>query len=199
MNTVTDGYVDFERRRELAIKIVSFEGDQLEKAINIIRWGQPHLFGHKGAPEIDIDTFDQRTLVALYRNVCPGQPLATPPPSGRDSRSGRAGAGEPAAPHAWGRDVDDDAAQVGARLDGVALGVAADEEDQSRPADDNDPAIFEMKREIAVKIISFEGDELEEAIDIIRRGQPGEEKELDLDRLNQRTLFALYRFVCPSK
>lgn len=31
---------------------------------------------------------------------------------------------------------------------------------------------FEMKRELAVKIVSFEGENLERAIDIIRQGRP---------------------------
>ncbi|ORY75954.1 hypothetical protein BCR35DRAFT_343168 [Leucosporidium creatinivorum] len=63
---------------------------------------------------------------------------------------------------------------------------------------------FEMKRELAVKIVSFEGENLERAIDIIRQGRPdllsdvNKEIELDIDQLDQRTLLALYRFVCPS-
>lgn len=86
---------------------------------------------------------------------------------------------------------------------------------------------FEMKRELAVKIVSFEGESLERAIDIIRQGRPdllsvsfslllflssaprltlfspllqdvNKEIELDIDQLDQRTLLALYRFVCPS-
>ena len=42
---------------------------------------------------------------------------------------------------------------------------------------------FEMKRELAVKITSFEGDNLERAIDIIRMGRP--------DLLSVRSSFAL--------
>ncbi|KAI5475507.1 hypothetical protein MNV49_001321 [Pseudohyphozyma bogoriensis] len=63
---------------------------------------------------------------------------------------------------------------------------------------------FEMKRELAVKIVSFEGDNLEKAIDIIRQGRPdllsdaNKEIELDIDQLDQRTLLNLYKFVCPS-
>lgn len=63
---------------------------------------------------------------------------------------------------------------------------------------------FEMKRELAVKIVSFEGADLEKAIDIIRNGRPdllsdaNKEIELDIDQLDQRTLLALYRFVCPQ-
>jgi bromodomain-containing factor 1 len=37
--------VDFEMKRELAVKIVTFEGPQLEEAINIIRRGRPDLLG----------------------------------------------------------------------------------------------------------------------------------------------------------
>ena len=62
---------------------------------------------------------------------------------------------------------------------------------------------FEMKRELAVKIVSFEGENLERAIDIIRNGRPdllsdaNKEIELDIDQLDQRTLLNLYQFVCP--
>lgn len=38
-------YVDFEMKRELAVKIVTFEGENLEEAINIIRRGRPDLLG----------------------------------------------------------------------------------------------------------------------------------------------------------
>lgn len=37
--------VTFDMKRELAVKIVSFEGEDLEKAIDIIRRGRPELLG----------------------------------------------------------------------------------------------------------------------------------------------------------
>lgn len=37
--------VTFDMKRELAVKIVSFEGESLEKAIDIIRRGRPELLG----------------------------------------------------------------------------------------------------------------------------------------------------------
>lgn len=40
-----DAVVTFEMKRELAVKIVAFEGDALEKAIDIIRNGRPDLLG----------------------------------------------------------------------------------------------------------------------------------------------------------
>ncbi|GAA5952122.1 hypothetical protein JCM3765_005202 [Sporobolomyces pararoseus] len=73
-------WVDFEMKRELAVKIVTFEGEQLEEAINIIRRGRPDLLGAANQEvELDIDQLDQRTLVALYRYVCPGAPVAVRP------------------------------------------------------------------------------------------------------------------------
>ncbi|GAA5942931.1 BET domain-containing protein [Sporobolomyces koalae] len=65
--------VDSEMKRELAHKLVMFEGEKLQEAINIIRRGQPDALrasNHK--LDIDIDILDRRTLVALYRYVCPG-------------------------------------------------------------------------------------------------------------------------------
>ncbi|GAA5938860.1 uncharacterized protein JCM15063_004892 [Sporobolomyces koalae] len=74
--TIDEEYVDFEMKRELAVKIVTFEGEKLEEAINIIRRGRPDLLGAANQEvELDIDTLDQRTLVALYRYVCPGAPV----------------------------------------------------------------------------------------------------------------------------
>ncbi|KDE09447.1 hypothetical protein MVLG_00349 [Microbotryum lychnidis-dioicae p1A1 Lamole] len=73
----------------------------------------------------------------------------------------------------------------------------------SPPPAQPESVTFEMKRELAVKIVSFEGENLERAIDIIRRGRPdllsdaNKEIELDIDQLDQRTLLNLYRFVCP--
>ncbi|GAA6003921.1 hypothetical protein JCM10207_006468 [Rhodosporidiobolus poonsookiae] len=83
-------YVDFEMKRELAVKIVTFDGDQLEEAINIIRRGRPELLGAANQEiELDIDQLDQYTLLNLYRFVCPDSKPAVRPvtnPSG-----GRAG------------------------------------------------------------------------------------------------------------
>ncbi|BGP26427.1 bromodomain-containing factor 1 [Rhodotorula toruloides] len=71
-------YVDFDMKRELAVKIVAFEGDQLEEAINIIRRGRPDLLGAANQEiELDIDQLDQATLLNLYRYVCPGSQPAT--------------------------------------------------------------------------------------------------------------------------
>ncbi|SCV71560.1 BQ2448_3148 [Microbotryum intermedium] len=73
----------------------------------------------------------------------------------------------------------------------------------SPPPAQPESVTFEMKRELAVKIVSFEGENLERAIDIIRRGRPdllsdaNKEIELDIDQLDQCTLLNLYRFVCP--
>ncbi|BGP34055.1 transcription initiation at TATA-containing promoter protein [Rhodotorula toruloides] len=73
-------YVDFDMKRELAVKIVAFEGDQLEEAINIIRRGRPDLLGAANQEiELDIDQLDQATLLNLYRYVCPGSQPATRP------------------------------------------------------------------------------------------------------------------------
>ncbi|GAA5897177.1 bromodomain-containing protein [Sporobolomyces salmoneus] len=73
-------WVDFEMKRELAVKIVTFEGEQLQEAIDIIRRGRPDLLGAANQEvELDIDQLDQRTLVALYRYVCPGAPVAVRP------------------------------------------------------------------------------------------------------------------------
>ncbi|BGP42209.1 transcription initiation at TATA-containing promoter protein [Rhodotorula kratochvilovae] len=92
-------YVDFEMKRELAIKIVSFEGDQLEEAINIIRRGRPDLLGAANQEiELDIDQLDQRTLLALYRYVCPDSQPAVRPVMGGGAGGGgggRAGSSKP--------------------------------------------------------------------------------------------------------
>lgn len=42
--------VTFEMKRDLAVKIVSFEGDNLERAIDIIRTGRPDLLGVSSSP-----------------------------------------------------------------------------------------------------------------------------------------------------
>ncbi|GAA6055150.1 hypothetical protein JCM3770_007466 [Rhodotorula araucariae] len=92
-------YVDFEMKRELAVKIVSFEGDQLEEAINIIRRGRPDLLGAANQEiELDIDQLDQRTLLALYRYVCPDSQPAVRPVMGGGAGGGgggRAGSSKP--------------------------------------------------------------------------------------------------------
>ncbi|KAK4702687.1 bromodomain-containing factor 1, partial [Phenoliferia sp. Uapishka_3] len=85
---------------------------------------------------------------------------------------------------------------------------SSDEDDEEmmmhQPSSSGGEVSFEMKRELAVKIVSFEGENLERAIDIIRQGRPdllsdvNKEIELDIDQLDQRTLLALYRFVCPG-
>ncbi|GAA5891220.1 hypothetical protein JCM8208_002548 [Rhodotorula glutinis] len=98
---VMEEYVDFEMKRELAVKIVAFEGDQLEEAINIIRRGRPDLLGAANQEiELDIDQLDQRTLLALYRYVCPdSQPAVRavaappPPPRGNSSKPPKGGPG----------------------------------------------------------------------------------------------------------
>lgn len=48
----------------------------------------------------------------------------------------------------------------------------SDEEDEEEVAQESEVVSFDMKRELAVKIVSFEGENLEKAIDIIRRGRP---------------------------
>lgn len=76
----------------------------------------------------------------------------------------------------------------------------------AQPAAPAEPEVvtFEMKRELAQKIVSFEGENLERAIDIIRQGRPdllsdaNKEIELDIDTLDPSTLLNLYRFVCPT-
>ncbi|KAK4052387.1 transcription initiation at TATA-containing promoter protein [Microbotryomycetes sp. JL201] len=73
-----------------------------------------------------------------------------------------------------------------------------------QPEETGELVTFEMKRELATKIVTFEGEALERAIDIIRQGMPAllgdanKEIELDIDQLDQRTLLTLYRFVCPD-
>ncbi|GAA6038367.1 hypothetical protein JCM8097_007613 [Rhodosporidiobolus ruineniae] len=83
-------YVDFEMKRELAVKIVNFEGEQLEAAIDIIRRGRPDLLGSGQEVELDIDQLDQLTLLNLYRYVCPGQPAALRPAQGGAARAPKA-------------------------------------------------------------------------------------------------------------
>ncbi|GAA5916281.1 BET domain-containing protein, partial [Sporobolomyces salmoneus] len=67
--------VDFDMKRELAVKLATFEGEQLQEALDIIRRSQPDLLG---APDqgidLDIDQLNQGTLVPLYRYVCPRSP-----------------------------------------------------------------------------------------------------------------------------
>jgi bromodomain-containing factor 1 len=75
-------------KRELAQKIVSFEGENLERAIDIIRQGRPELLSDANKEiELDIDTLDASTLLNLYRFVCP-----TPVAAGRKGK-GAGGAG----------------------------------------------------------------------------------------------------------
>ncbi|GJN92439.1 hypothetical protein Rhopal_005469-T1 [Rhodotorula paludigena] len=92
-------FVDFEMKRELAVKIVAFEGDQLEEAINIIRRGRPDLLGAANQEiELDIDQLDQRTLLDLYRYVCPGsQPAVRPVQTG--AGAARGGSSKPPKPN----------------------------------------------------------------------------------------------------
>ncbi|KAL8283730.1 hypothetical protein RQP46_005525 [Phenoliferia psychrophenolica] len=86
------GEVSFEMKRELAVKIVSFEGDNLERAIEIIRQGRPDLLSDVNKEiELDIDQLDQRTLLALYRFVCPGSATARKPPKAANRRSATGG------------------------------------------------------------------------------------------------------------
>jgi bromodomain-containing factor 1 len=73
-------FVDFEMKRELAVKIVAFQDDQLQEAINIIRRGRPELLGAADQEiELDIDQLDQFTLLNLYRYVCPDSKPAVRP------------------------------------------------------------------------------------------------------------------------
>ncbi|BGP18574.1 hypothetical protein JCM10213_003038 [Rhodosporidiobolus nylandii] len=73
-------YVDFDMKRELAVKIVALDNDQLGEAINIIRAGRPELLGQANEEvELDIDQLDQTTLLNLYRYVCPDSKPATRP------------------------------------------------------------------------------------------------------------------------
>ncbi|KAK4057077.1 transcription initiation at TATA-containing promoter protein [Microbotryomycetes sp. JL221] len=79
--------VTFDMKRELATKIVTFEGENLERAIEIIRQGMPALLGDANKEiELDIDQLDQRTLLTLYRFVCPDSAAARPKPSKSGSR-----------------------------------------------------------------------------------------------------------------
>ena len=48
------GEVSFEMKRELAVKIVSFEGQNLERAIDIIRQGRPDLLSVRFSPETSL-------------------------------------------------------------------------------------------------------------------------------------------------
>ncbi|KAM0790690.1 hypothetical protein ACM66B_004548 [Microbotryomycetes sp. NB124-2] len=78
----TGELVTFEMKRELATKIVTFEGEALERAIDIIRQGMPALLGDANKEiELDIDQLDQRTLLTLYRFVCPDSAAARPKPA----------------------------------------------------------------------------------------------------------------------
>ncbi|GAA98946.1 hypothetical protein E5Q_05634 [Mixia osmundae IAM 14324] len=71
--------------------------------------------------------------------------------------------------------------------------------------DDDGGITFEMKRELANKITTFEGAKLEQAIDIIRSAEPhllgdeSKEIELDIDALDPQTLLKLYQFVVKPK
>ncbi|KAM0756206.1 hypothetical protein T439DRAFT_320903 [Meredithblackwellia eburnea MCA 4105] len=81
--------VTFEMKRELAVKIVSFDGEKLEQAIEIIRRGRPDLLSDANKEiELDIDQLDQTTLLNLYRFVCP-----QPPKKGKAAAAGKRGAG----------------------------------------------------------------------------------------------------------
>lgn len=92
-------YVDFDMKRELAVKIVAFEGDQLEEAINIIRRNRPDLIGGANQEiELDIDMLDQRTLVALYRYVVPGSQIPVRPAPGGATGNGGAAPKQPKQP-----------------------------------------------------------------------------------------------------
>ncbi|GAA5919386.1 hypothetical protein JCM1841_005983 [Sporobolomyces salmonicolor] len=92
----SEEFVDFEMKRELAVKIVSFEGEQLEEAINIIRRGRPDLLGDANKEiELDIDQLDQRTLLALYRYVCPDSRPALAPSAARAPKAPKGGAKAP--------------------------------------------------------------------------------------------------------
>lgn len=48
--------VTFEMKRELAVKIVSFEGENLERAIDIIRQGRPDLLSVSSDPSLSLST-----------------------------------------------------------------------------------------------------------------------------------------------
>lgn len=48
----------------------------------------------------------------------------------------------------------------------------SEDDEEEYEEEEEETVTFEMKRELAVKIVSFEGDDLEKAIDIIRRGRP---------------------------
>lgn len=92
-------YVDFEMKRELAVKIVAFQDAQLEQAIDIIRRGRPELLGAANEEiELDIDQLDQYTLLTLYRFVCPDSKPAVRPvtaPAGAAKAPKQGGGGGP--------------------------------------------------------------------------------------------------------
>ena len=70
-----DSAVTFEMKRELASKITTCEGPDLEAAIEIIRASAPRLLGEDENQEIelDIDMLDDGTLLKLYDFVVRGQ------------------------------------------------------------------------------------------------------------------------------
>ncbi|GAA5859118.1 hypothetical protein JCM8547_004009 [Rhodosporidiobolus lusitaniae] len=89
-------YVDFEMKRELAVKIVTFQDEQLQEAINIIRRGRPELLGAADQEvELDIDQLDQHTLLSLYRYVCPDSKPAVRPITAPSGGGGARGGSKP--------------------------------------------------------------------------------------------------------
>lgn len=62
--------VTFDMKKELAEKIQEFDGDKLEKVVEIIRNSAPDLLGADNQEiELDIDMLDQRTLLKLFEYV----------------------------------------------------------------------------------------------------------------------------------
>lgn len=62
--------VTFDMKKELAEKIQEFDGNKLDKVVEIIRNSAPELLGDDNKEiELDIDMLDQRTLLKLYEYV----------------------------------------------------------------------------------------------------------------------------------
>lgn len=60
----------FDMKRELAEKIQEFDGEKLDKVVEIIRNSAPDLLGDDNKEiELDIDMLDQRTLLRLFEYV----------------------------------------------------------------------------------------------------------------------------------
>lgn len=119
----------------------------------------------------------------------------------RKSSTAGADAGPPAAAAGKSKKAKaSDGAGAGSSKKAVKNGKSSKKAAYGSDEDTPRAVTYEQKEELAAKITELDGDRLDQAIRIIHEDRPelknnDEEIELDIDALNPRTLYKLYKFV----